>query len=255
MMTIENILRKAETKCLSESIRFKIFTSSIIKKLSEDEENIIYNILIKISSSSFDANQTSFWRSKRYDFGYLKNISTFILIQDIDSNAIIGWTGIRVFNEPKYSMCYLDSSGVIPKFFGTGLVAKANAYMIRKVFIRSFFKTLLLLCRTESPIIYRLLVKNLGFENVYPKITGETFNKKYKSGVKKIVGYLKQGHMIDYDSLIIKNAYGNLDELYGDLPVCSDQNINNFFQSKLGVNDAFLIIGIFKLYNLFRLGK
>ncbi len=55
--------------------------------------------------------------------------------------------------------------------------------------------------------------------------------------------------------LIIKNAYGNLDELYGDLPVCSDQNINNFFQSKLGVNDAFLIIGIFKLYNLFRLGK
>ena len=251
-MTLQSILKKSKTKVLSKKFELKIFKSKVNKRFTSEEEDIIYGILINISSQSFQADQSGFWHSKRHEFDYLKNLTTFILIKDMATDEIIGWTGLRVFKQKKYTVCYLDSSGVIPKYFGAGLITKANGYMIRKAFLSSLFKDFLLFTRTENPVIYRLLYRNLGQDNVFPNIQGKPYPEKYRKGVETIIRYLKQEELLELNSLIIKNAYGYLDELYGDMPTCSDQKINAFFHSQLGANDAFLIFGIFNLKTFFK---
>lgn len=234
----------SEIVAVTNEFSAHIYVENQLKAISEEDEDTIYQTLIDVSSVSFGANQTKFWKSKKEEFNYLRRLTYFILVEHIPSKEIVAWTGIKIFKRKQLTACYLDSSGILPAHFGKGIVPKANAIITKRAFLKRPFYDFLMFTRTENPVIYSSLVKYLGEKNVYPRLDFQSFPNKYQHMVDEILDYLKQKHLVEDNSLFIKNAYGYLDELYGELPTCSNESINEFFQSQLSSNDAFLIMGV-----------
>lgn len=56
--------------------------------------------------------------------------------------------------------------------------------------------------------------------------------------------WLGQKDKLDKKSLIIRNAYAMLDELYGELPSSGDEVLDRWIRHQVGSLDAFLLIGV-----------
>jgi hypothetical protein len=54
--------------------------------------------------------------------------------------------------------------------------------------------------------------------------------------------WLGQTEKFEPQSLRIRGAYDNLDALYGELPRCGDEAINQYFRKHLRPEDAFIVV-------------
>lgn len=241
------------TVSLMKQFEGTVYSNKYLSRMSEEEESGFYKTLIEVSSDSFGADQTGFWKGKREEFDYLKTLTYFVFVHDLeDSRKVVGWTGIRIFKLSNQTACYLDSSGVVSKYQGNSVIPRANAFITREAFYKRPYYDFLMFSRTENPVIYKILISNLGEKNVYPRMDEVVHSKKHETSINAVIQYLKQEDMLDMNAHIIKNAYGYLDKLYGERPKCSNKKINEFFHSKLGPNDAFLLMGVLNLKNIIK---
>jgi hypothetical protein len=135
----------------------------------------------------------------------------------------------------------LDSTGILPAYRGHGFTDRLQTRAIaREVFSRPFDR-LYLVVRTESPVIYQLLRTGVGKDNIFP-----TPNRATPSYVRSIAAevavLLGQADKFDEERMRLTGAYSDLEALYGELPKCRDERLNEFFVQNLHPVDAFLVV-------------
>lgn len=214
-------------------------------KLTESSQERLYDTLVRVSTRSFGADMTPYWRDRR-EGGYFSRISQFFFIVNPQGD-VIGWTGYhrRVFAQR--TCLYLDSTGVLPRYQGQGVISRMQSRILTWELARRPFSALYLITRTENPVIYRMLVRGVGDGRVFPPSTGETPEDIQRIGIE-VAEWLGQSAIFQPAELKLVGAYSNLEALYGDLPCCGQTDLDCFFRDNLTPEDAFLVIAKANLF-------
>ncbi|MFJ3811245.1 hypothetical protein ACIPWE_33410, partial [Streptomyces sp. NPDC090073] len=202
-------------------------------------QDIVFSLLVEISTKAFGADMTPYWRDRRKG-RFFEKISKFCLLVDPLGN-ISGWTGYhrRIFGNAH--CLYLDSSGVLPESQGGGLMGHIHAKMIATECLYYAPRPVYLVARTESPVVYRLLRNGCGADNIWPS-PDRAADRRVELIATDAAEWLGQSDKFDPASLRVLGAYDNLDALYGDLPSCGDGTIDAFFRDTLRPEDAYIVI-------------
>jgi len=202
--------------------------------------NSVYEILVPVTSYAFGADMTGYWKNRRAG-NYLENSEELVLLTN-SGNKIIGWSGYSIINNTACTIIYNDSSGVIPPYQNKGLMGtifKSRVSVCLEKFQRQnvplYFST-----RTESPVIYKMRQRLMS--KIYPNPNYPTPNR-VTTHAKILADWLGQLEKFEAESLIVRNAYDMVDDLYGELPTSEDQELNQWIYSQLSSVDAFLLMG------------
>lgn len=206
-------------------------------------QEALYRALVPISTSAFGADMTDYWRDRSAN-DYFGRLSEFIVVAD-ELDQIVGWTGYSILDPGSFVCIYIDSSGVVPTGQSRGVMRDVIQRRLcagaidrlgadRRVYVSA---------RSESPILYKLMRGIVGPSNLFPNPNLRTPPDVLECG-KVLAAWLGQAALIEEGSLIVRNAYANLDKLYGDLPVTGDLALDTMFRNSLGPLDAYLLTGV-----------
>jgi hypothetical protein len=207
-------------------------------RLSTQTQDWLYSVLVRISTRAFGADMEPYWRERRAG-DYFGELRQFTLL--LNGEEIIGWTGHHVRAFGNALGLYLDSTGVLPEYQRRGLVESAQTYAVIEELLRRPLRTVYLVVRTENPVVYRVLREAAGQENIYPPLTSTVPLRIQAIGIA-VAEWLQQRDILDPRYLRLAGAYAGLDELYGEMPTCDDQALNEFFAEHLEPVDAFILL-------------
>jgi hypothetical protein len=213
------------------------------KQLSPETCEAIYAALVPVTTRSFGADMTSYW-SYRKTNGYFAKLQEFTVIADT-TGQMVGWTGYSVLRADDFVNFYIDSTGMVPSRQFRGVMRHVLRRRLGKAYSEHRGTTPLILAsaRSESPIVYKLMKKVLGGDHVFPCVGGDVPADILNHG-KHLAAWLEQTDILERDSLILRNAYTMVDELYDELPSTGDPDLDRMFREKLGPLDAYLLIGV-----------
>jgi hypothetical protein len=229
--------------CLTEKLSGEFLVCFIKdpgKTLPNQTKRAIYNAFVPLTSYAFGADMTSYWRS-REDGGYMENLEELVLITTLEG-TIVGWTGYCLVNSNDARIIYNDSSGIIPPLQGKGvmsrlLIRRTAECQVKYCDDRS---PLYFSARTESPIIYS--IRKRLTERLYPSPDYET-PELVGEHAAFLAHWLGQRDKFEQRSLVIRNAYAMVENLYGELPTSGDTGLDQWIRTQLGPLDAFLLMG------------
>jgi hypothetical protein len=199
----------------------------------------LFRVLPIISSIAFGLDTAPYWR-ERHAEGFFDKTTEFTLIVN-EAKRLVGWATFRAFTVTGHRCLYLDSTGVLPKFQSRGLISRIQGYAIIREFLKIPVRPLYLTLRTESPVIYRMLV-GVGSTNIFPQpaVSVPQTVREVGSETARILGQYEK--LIEAE-LRIEHAYV---ELYGrddeSLPASGDPELDRFFRQQLGLDDAFIVV-------------
>lgn len=209
---------------------------------SKAEQSELYKMLVEVTSVSFGADMTSYWALRKQQ-NYFSKLEKFSLITRTDSQ-IVGWTGFSIVEMCDNGLImYIDSTGIVPELQSSGImtyIAKNHWLEYGKKRLTEF-DNVYITARTESPVFYKLLQKISNNKNLYPCVGVKEPKRIIECG-KFLASYLNQLDILEENSLILRNAYDVVDELYGELPFTGNNELDELFRKKLGPLDAYLII-------------
>jgi len=208
--------------------------------LSEASQDHLFATLIRISTQSFGADMTPYWAGRKAG-GYFQRISRFCFILAADG-AVVGWTGFHRQRFGGEHCLYLDSTGVLPEYQGSGIVSQVQSRILARELLAHAFSSLFLITRTENPVVYRMLQRAVGAERIHPSARLPGSPEKIQRIGAETAAWLRQQDVFDPPTLKVAGAYSNLDALYGELPTSGDRELDAFFQRSLRPVDAFLVI-------------
>jgi len=207
----------------------------------ESVADALYGMFVPVTSYAFGADMTGYWDNRRRG-GHLENTHELALMTDA-AQRLIGWSSYSVINEPVCTIVYNDSSGVIPPYQGKGIM---NAVFKSRVAdclknnhrpdLPLYFST-----RTESPVIYRMRQRLMT--RLYPHPDTTTPDRVVEHA-QRLAAWLGQAEKFEPASLIVRNAYDMVDDLYGELPASGDPALDQWIYAQLGRADAFLLMGV-----------
>jgi len=210
------------------------------KNLSEPVKNAIYNMLVPVTSFAFGADMTGYWKNRRQN-GYFDKLTEFVLVTN-EHGHIIAWSGFSAITDPECTIIYNDSSGVIPPYQGQAIMGELfklrTAHCVKNFSqkgIPLYFST-----RTESPVIYKMRQRLMN--RLYPNPTCPVPTQVLRHA-KILAQWLGQSEKLEADSLIVRNAYAMVTNLYGEPPSSGDANLDKWIYGQLGPADAFLLMG------------
>lgn len=207
--------------------------------LHQEHKQAIYSALTAVSTLAFGADMTPYWRDRSRQ-GYLDTITRFYLIFSED-DRLVGWTGYHRLKPAGQTCLYLDSTGVLPELQHTGIMTGLFGQFLLKEMLRAGPRGLYVSMRTENPVVYQSFYKVAGEQNTFPSLSAPVPDTVRQMG-RQLAAWLKQGDKFDESSLRVMGAYDNLDALYGELPTCGDEHINQYFREHLRPVDAFLVL-------------
>lgn len=209
--------------------------------LREATQQAIYAALVPVTTASFGADMTQYWRQRQQD-SYFERLDEFVLVADPDGH-VVGWTGYSTIRRDSYTNIYIDSSGMIPVVQAQGVMkALMHARLVEDAFIRhDRHRSLYLSARTESPIFYRLM-RGLSTSPVFPHPELSLPDDILQCG-QDLARWLGQEAILSPGTLLLRNAYAVVETLYGELPVTGDGDLDRMFREQLGPLDAYLLIG------------
>jgi ribosomal protein S18 acetylase RimI-like enzyme len=208
--------------------------------LSEESQDHLFATLVRVSTRSFGADMTPYWAGRR-EGGYFRKISRFCFILAGDG-TIVGWTGFHRQKFGGQSCLYLDSTGVLPEYQGSGIVSQVQSRILARELAAHAFSSLYLITRTENPVVYRMLQRAVGPERIFPSPQVPIVPELIQRIGAETAAWLHQEDVFDPPTLKVAGAYSNLDALYGELPTCGEHELDAFFQRSLRPVDAFLVI-------------
>lgn len=215
------------------------------RTLTLRQQEAIYSALVRVTTDSFGADMTEYWRSQ-YRCGYLERVALFMLAVDSKTSNIVGWSSAHVVDiDPGSRFVYLDSTGVCEKIQGKGII---SAWLLGDEFsslLDSSSKTTYVTARTESPVMHRVLSRVLReYSELYPTIDGVP-PTAIQDVAASVAEWLGQRHLFDPLTLTVKGAYDSLSELYGTLPSSGDDQIDRLYRDgRLGSLDAYIVCGL-----------
>jgi GNAT superfamily N-acetyltransferase len=223
--------------------------------LSAASQNDIFATLIRISTQSFGADMTPYWAGRKAG-GYLQKISRFCFIVAADG-AVIGWTGFHRQRFGGRHCLYLDATGVLPEYQGSGIISQVQSRILARELAAHAFSSLYLITRTENPVVYRMLQRAVGAERLHPSPRTPVVPEVIQRIGAETAAWLGQKDVFDPPRLKVAGAYSNLDALYGELPKSGDAELDAFFLRSLRPVDAFLVIADANFFRVlgFMLGR
>lgn len=229
---------------------FSLATFNSPAALDQDSKSRIYDTLVQVSTRAFGADMTPYWRDRSRD-GYLDQISRFFLVADA-GDEISGWTGYHRFQFGVERCLYLDSTGVLPRYQASGIMSRVFKRLLATELMRNSLRPIHLSMRTESPVVYNSFFRAVGPSRIYPSPDRSIPSSAQQIG-SKLAAWLGQSDKLEPGRLRVRGAYDNLDELYGEQPVCANERINAYFRANLRPEDAFIVIVRFDLTTVARL--
>ena len=208
--------------------------------LSEASQDDMFATLVRISTLSFGADMTPYWAGRKAG-GYFQKISRFCFIIAGDG-AVVGWTGFHRQRFGGQHCLYLDSTGVLPEYQGSGIISQVQSRILARELAAHAFSSRYLITRTENPVVYRMLQRAVGAERIYPSARMPVVPERIQRIGADTAVWLRQQDVFDPLTLKVAGAYSNLDALYGQLPTSGDGELDAFFQRSLRPVDAFLVI-------------
>ncbi|MBV9659897.1 MAG: hypothetical protein JO337_01930 [Acidimicrobiales bacterium] len=210
--------------------------------LSPKQQQDVYSALVPVSSAAFGADMTEYWKDRSAN-DYFGRLAEFVLIEDSEGR-MAGWTGHSLLESPARANVYIDSSGVVPSGQSHGVMREVMARQLttgvlerlrpqRRVYISA---------RSESPVFYKLMRRLVGASSLFPNPDFRTPADVLECG-RELASWLGQAGLIEPGSLVVRNAYAVLDELYGELPSCGEPDLDQMFHNSLGPLDAYLLVG------------
>ncbi|MDA8044892.1 MAG: GNAT family N-acetyltransferase [Actinomycetota bacterium] len=210
--------------------------------LEHDRQRAVYAGLVPVSSDAFGADMTEYWRDRSAN-DYFGRLTEFVLVADREGR-MVGWTGYSLIEGGSGVNVYIDSSGVVPSGQSQGVMRavmerRLTSGVLSRLAPRS---RLYISARSESPVFYKLMRGLVGAGNLFPNPELHTPLDVLGCG-SELAGWLGQASLMEPGSLVIRNAYGVLDELYGELPSSGDPALDRMFRNALGPLDAYLLVG------------
>lgn len=157
-----------------------------------------------------------------------KNEETFVLVAR-QQNELAGFLIANYRRANNIKVFYLSGILVDASMWGQGIASQLLSEALKDIDDVEY-----LAAHTQNPTIYRLLQKQFGNQNVFPRehtiVSPEILQ----------VAFAIDGDKVSSD-LILKDTYGNLREDRTYLTQQTD-SVGLFFQQHLGKNDAFFII-------------
>ncbi|WP_302074461.1 hypothetical protein [Burkholderia glumae] len=235
-------IQTAETLSLPGELIARTYISPG-ERLPEETREAIYQALIPVTTSSFGADMTPYWNFRKAN-GYFAKLREFTAIEDA-AGQMVGWTGYSVIRDAVATTLYIDSTGVVPTRQSGGVMRHLLHTRVRAAYaeLRHAAPVMFATARSESPIFYKLLRKVLGGDQVYPHV-GESVPSDILECGRRLAAWLGQSDILEPDSLVLRNAYTMVDELYGELPSTGDAELDRLFRDKLGPRDAYLLVGV-----------
>jgi ribosomal protein S18 acetylase RimI-like enzyme len=208
--------------------------------LTEASQDQIFATLVRISTVSFGADMTPYWAGRKAG-GYFQKISRFCFIIAPDG-AVVGWTGFHRKRFAGQHCLYLDSTGVLPEYQGSGIISQVQSRILARELAAHALSSLFLITRTENPVVYRMLQRAVGEDRIHPSPLQPVAPELIQRIGAETSVWLGQKDVFDSPTLKVAGAYSNLDALYGEQPTSGDAGLDAFFQSSLRPVDAFLVI-------------
>ncbi|HET9731066.1 MAG TPA: GNAT family N-acetyltransferase [Acidimicrobiales bacterium] len=210
--------------------------------LEHDRQQAVYAGLVPVSSAAFGADMTEYWRDRSVN-DYFGRLAEFVLVADRDG-ALVGWTGYSLLDSGAGTNVYIDSSGVVPSGQSQGVMRAVMAHRLKAGILASLASRdrVYVSARSESPVFYKLMRGLVGAENLFPHPELRTPPDVLECG-RHLAGWLGQAELMESGSLVVRNAYAVLDELYGELPSSADPALDRMFRNTLGPLDAYLLVG------------
>lgn len=211
-------------------------------RLTVDHQEAIFAALVPVTTSSFGADMTGYWKDRRHQ-GYFERLHEFVIVGDAEGR-MVGWTGFSILETAAFVNCYIDSSGLVPGLQSKGLMKEVMRSRLRGPFLVPYAShdRLYLSARSESPIFYRLMLGITEGGSLYPQ-SHRPVPADVLECADHLAAWLGQSDFREEDSLILRNAYGALDELYGELPLTGQAELDSLFRDRIGPLDAYLLIG------------
>ena len=206
----------------------------------------IYDALIPVTSSAFSADMTGYWAQRSRE-GYLERLTEFTLISN-KSGSIVGWSGFHLIKDWRHTIIYLDSTGILPQLQSRGTLGTFSRGRLLESAISKIQAghAVYVTARTESPIVYHGIRQMFSdSKTLYPQVGDAPPDEIVNIGTQ-LAGWLGQTSIYDSDSMIVRNAYDSLDELYGELPKIGDHELDTLFRESLGPLDAYLLVGRYR---------
>lgn len=211
------------------------------KELSLAAQAAIYDAYVPLTTYAFGADMTLYWRARKEE-QYMERAEELVLVVD-KNDDLVGWTSYSLVKADKSTIVYNDSSGITPPHQKNKLMGRLFQKRVSDCIAEYADKNIPLLfaTRTETPVMYSMQKKLT--DTLYPSPDYPT--PDFISDQALIMAdWLGQKDKLDKKSLIIRNAYAMLDELYGELPSSGDDVLDHWIRHELGPLDAFLLIGV-----------
>ncbi|ALK33342.1 hypothetical protein [Burkholderia plantarii] len=210
---------------------------------SEATRDAIYGALVPVTTRAFGADMTPYWRFRK-DQGYFARLREFTVIEDA-RGQMVGWTGHSVIRADAFVTLYIDSTGMVPSRQSGGVMRQLLRTRLRlaRAGLKATTPQLFATARSESPIFYKLLRKVLGGDQLYPQVGASVPAGILECG-RQLAAWLGQAELLEPGSLVLRNAYTMVDELYDALPSTGDADLDRLFRDKLGPLDAYLLVGL-----------
>ncbi len=211
------------------------------KELSQAAQAAIYDVYVPLTSHAFGADMTLYWRTRKEE-QYMERTEELVLVAD-KNNDLVGWTSYSLVKADKSTIIYNDSSGITPPHQKNKLMSRLFQKRVSDCIAEYADENIPLLfaTRTETPVMYAMQKKLTDMLYPSPDYPTPDF-----IGDQALImaDWLGQKDKLDKKSLIIRNAYAMLDELYGELPSSGDEVLDQWIRHQVGPLDAFLLIGV-----------
>lgn len=201
----------------------------------------VIDAIIPVATYTLGADMAPYWRH-RIGAGYFDRLSEIILIGTGDDAVLVGWSGNSLLTRLHYRNLYLDASVILPDLQGKRTMQALLSRAIDRARRSGGTTPLYLSARTESPMAYKLMKNLVGADSIYPR-SGRTSPPPVSECLNDLADWLGQADQLDQQTHAIRNAFDMVDQLYGELPRCGDEEIDTLFRDNLGPLDAYLVIG------------
>jgi hypothetical protein len=210
--------------------------------LPHDIQQAVYAALVPVSSAAFGADMTEYWRD-RSAHDYFGRLAEFVTVAD-RGGRLVGWTGYSLLERGAGVNVYIDSSGVVPSGQSKGVMRTIMGRRLASGILPRFASRdrVYVSARSESPVVYKVMRGLVGAPNLFPNPALHTPADVLESG-HDLARWLGQADLMEPGSLVIRNAYAVLDELYGELPSSGEPALDRMFRNALGPLDAYLLVG------------
>jgi hypothetical protein len=220
-----------------------------------DRRDELVPALISASTAAFGVDTAAVWR-ERIRGSWFDRVDRLLLILD-RGGEVVGWTSYRYLRLTAMRVLYMDTTGVVPEHQRHGLIPAIQSRVVLRALLVRPLRPLHVVYRTRNALVWRGLRRRLGDANVAPPLRGEPQGWAPRVAAA-LHDRLAEPGELDLDTLVVRGAYAERGgAVYGEAatPRSGDPEPDAYFESRLGPDDAFLVIARTTLIGMLRLAR